>query len=51
MEVSPPPFGRQGLRTLAAIVFIDVVSFSAHINLPEMEAELQPLGGKRAGKT
>ena len=37
MEVSQPPFGRQGLRTLAAIVFTDVVSFSAHIGRDEVK--------------
>jgi class 3 adenylate cyclase len=37
MEVSQPPFGRQGLRTLAAIVFTDVVSFSAHMGRDEVK--------------
>jgi class 3 adenylate cyclase len=37
MEVSQPPFGRQGLRTLAAIVFTDVVSFSARMGRDEVK--------------
>ncbi|HEV8073409.1 MAG TPA: adenylate/guanylate cyclase domain-containing protein [Opitutaceae bacterium] len=37
MDVSQPPFGRQGLRTLAAIVFTDVVSFSAHMGRDEVK--------------
>jgi class 3 adenylate cyclase len=37
MEVSQPPFGRLGLRTLAAIVFTDVVSFSAHMGRDEVK--------------
>jgi class 3 adenylate cyclase len=37
MDVSQPPFGRQGLRTLAAIVFTDVVSFSAHMGHDEVK--------------
>jgi class 3 adenylate cyclase len=37
MEVSQPPFGRAGLRTLAAIVFTDVVSFSARMGLDEVK--------------
>jgi class 3 adenylate cyclase len=37
MEVSRPPFGRPGLRTLAAIVFTDVVSFSVHMQRDEVK--------------
>jgi class 3 adenylate cyclase len=37
MEVSQPPFGRPGLRTLAAIVFTDVVSFSARMGRDEVK--------------
>ena len=37
MEISQPPFGRSGLRTLAAIVFTDVVSFSAHMGRDEVK--------------
>ncbi len=37
MEVSQPPFGRQGLRTLAAIVFTDIVAFSARMQRDEVK--------------
>ncbi|HXA14252.1 MAG TPA: adenylate/guanylate cyclase domain-containing protein, partial [Opitutaceae bacterium] len=37
MEVSQPPFGRSGLRTLAAIVFTDIVAFSARMQRDEVK--------------
>ncbi len=37
MEISQPPFGRLGARTLAAIVFTDAVSFSARMQRDEMK--------------
>ncbi|HZP58712.1 MAG TPA: adenylate/guanylate cyclase domain-containing protein [Opitutaceae bacterium] len=37
MEISQPPFGRLGSRTLAAIVFTDVVSFSARMQRDEVK--------------
>lgn len=36
METTPPPPPRAGQRTLAAIVFTDVVSFSAHMQANEV---------------